>query len=153
MYVCPNCGKEFEKETFFCGECGTQTVVKEAVVENAAPTVAEKKEPFIVTLFSFISNTVNALSAFFYAISFAMIRVYCNLESGYYSYYISENVSFDECWFVPGNIFAVLGIGVAIVAFIFSLIKKADTKTKFSRITGLLVSVLLLIVGITIASA
>ncbi len=149
MYICPNCGKEFNNEVAFCADCGTKVVVKAPV--EAAPAVANKPaESFVVTLLSFLANAVQIVSAFFAAVALATPYIYVRLRSSSYSSYVTTTFHPNTGCSVFALLFALGGLALAVVSFVFSMKNGADLKTKFAKITGMASGFLLFILSIVL---
>ena len=160
MYFCPNCGKQYENEVTFCSACGTK-VVAPAVPEPtpapapvATPTyvapnpvveISAEKEPFITTILAFVTKILQIFAGMFALIS--MGSAYLDLDiSKYYSYVYGSFEPETGCA-VLTLLCALSALGTAGVCFVFSLIKKTDLNTKFSKIASLTLSLALFIVS------
>ena len=142
MYICPNCGKTYEDEVAFCSACGTKVIVKPAPVEEVPYNAIKPAESFIVTLMSFLANAVQIVSAFFAAVALATSYV---------------RVRTYSASLIPGTgsavfalLFAMGGLGLSVVSFIFSMKNGADLKTKFNKITSMASGFLLFILSIVL---
>ena len=155
MYVCTNCGKEYASEASFCASCGGKVVAFEAPQAPAqAPANALKTgEPFIVTLMGFLAKVVQIITVFFAAVAMATPYIYVRIKTSSYSVYATTTFQPDETCSVFALLFALAGMGLAVVSFIFALKNGADLKTKFSKITGLTSALLLFILSIVLLSA
>lgn len=155
MYFCPNCGKQYENEVAFCAVCGAKTVapaatpapsyvMAEPIVDAVAETNTEK-EPIVTTILGFAAKISQIFAGMFALVS--IIGAYLDINiSKYYSYAYG---SFEPA--VGSAIFTLLcalcALGTSGVCFVFSLIKKTDLKTKFSKIASLTLSLALFIVS------
>lgn len=148
MYICPNCGKEFNGEVAFCSECGTKVILK-APVEVAPANAIKNEEPFVLTLLSFLSTIVQLISAFFAAVALATPYVYVRIRSSYSSsltttFYPGEGSS------VFAFLFAIGGLVLSIISFVLTMKRGPELKTMFNKITGMVSGMLLLILGIVL---
>lgn len=150
MYICPNCGKTYEDEVAFCSACGTKVIVKPAPVEEAPDNAIKPAESFIVTLMSFLANAVQIVSAFFAAAALATPYIYVRLKSSSYSSYVTTTFHPNTGCSVFALLFALGGLGLAVVSFIFSMKNGADLKTKFNKITSMASGFLLFILSIVL---
>lgn len=148
MYICTNCGKEFEEEAAFCMACGSAVVAKDAEVA-AAPV---QKENRLLTLVGFINNLLNIASGFFMAL--AMMLTSYSANTSIYSSKVKVYVySYpDETCAVFALLLAITAVAAAVFGFIFAMIKKEPTKSKFSKITNMALSTLLFIASIVLLS-
>ena len=153
MLICPNCGKEYPDEVAFCSACGTKVVpVQEPEPVEVAPAnaIQPAEMPFIVVLLSFIGNVVQIVSAFFAAVALATPYIYVKVRSSYSSVYATTTYNPGTGCSVFALLFAMGGVALAVVSFIFAMKNGADLKTKFNKITSLASAGLLFILSIVL---
>lgn len=155
MYFCTNCGKEYENQASFCAACGSPVVAAPTpaptpsyVMPDATPVPAvEEKEPFLHTLFAFIAKIMQIFAGF--SLGMAIAECYLDLDysSGYYSTWVYGSFEPNDGWAVMAMLAGLAAMGMSVVGFIFSLIKKSDLKTLFSKIACMALSMFLFILG------
>ena len=151
MYICTNCGKEYEEEAAFCMACGSPVVAKEEEAEVAAVAPVQE-ENRLLTLVGFINNLLNIASGFFMALAM-MLTSYSASTSIYNSkvrVYVYSNP--DETCAVFALLLAITAVAAAVFSFIFAMIKREPTKSKFCKITKMALSTLLFIASIVLLS-
>ena len=161
MHFCPNCGKQYENHVSFCVVCGNPVVAAPAPAPahapvatpnyvtnvNVAQNVAEGKKPFLHTLFAFIAKIIQIFTGF--SLGMAIAECYLDLEigSGYYGKWSYGWFEPNYDWALVALIASSVAICASVVAFIFSLVKKTDLKTKFSKIVCMTLSVALFVLS------
>lgn len=139
MYVCPNCKKEYNDEVSFCSACGSK-------VEPIQK--APEKEHFVVSLFAFFTNISHVITTFFAFLTIA--TPYIDIETYKSSSNINAYYFTDEGGATLTLLAAFTGLGLAIAALIIAGTKKENLKTKFSRITGVIIGALLLLLSLVL---
>lgn len=141
MYVCPNCKKEYNDEVSFCSACGSKVEPIPVLTEKAP-----EKEHFIVSLFAFFTDISHIITTFFAFLTIATPYIHLDTYKG-----VTDAFYFtDEGGAVLTLLAAFTGLGLSIAALIIAGNKKANLKTKFARITGVIIGALSLLLALVL---